>query len=68
MFSRTYILLFLMLQIPVCLLADPGTDSIWLVSHYTKEEVYITMRDGTRLYTAIYSPKAEGKHPILMTL
>jgi uncharacterized protein len=62
-----FILLFLSVQTPVCLLADPGTDSVWLVTHYTKTEVYIPMRDGVRLYTAIYSPKADGKHPILMT-
>ncbi len=24
---------------------------------YTKKEIYITMRDGVRLFTSIYSPK-----------
>jgi len=32
------------------------TDSTWLVTHYTKQEVYITMRDGIRLFTIIYAP------------
>ncbi len=35
--------------------------------HYTKQEVYITMRDGVRLFTAIYSPKDTTKnYPILL--
>ncbi|NCX96365.1 MAG: CocE/NonD family hydrolase [Chitinophagia bacterium] len=42
-------------------------DSAWFVSHYTKEETYITMRDGIRLYTIIYAPKDHSKpHPILI--
>src|SRR5258705_12057973 len=43
-------------------------DSTWLVNNYTKMERYITMRDGIRLFTAIYTPKdITEKHPILMT-
>lgn len=38
--------------------------------NYTKREVYIPMRDGTRLFTAIYEPRQKkGKneqHPILI--
>lgn len=36
---------------------------------YTKKEVYITMRDGVKLFTSIYIPKdisAKNKYPILM--
>jgi len=34
---------------------------------YDKKEVYITMRDGIRLFTSIYTPKNTSvKHPILM--
>ncbi len=34
---------------------------------YTKHEVMIPMRDGIRLYTAVYVPKNRpGKHPILL--
>ena len=34
---------------------------------YTKYEYMIPMRDGTRLYTAVYVPKNRpGKHPILL--
>jgi hypothetical protein len=36
---------------------------------YNKQEVYITMRDGVRLFTAIYTPKdisKTNKYPVLM--
>ena len=38
-------------------------------SNYDKKEVYIPMRDGVKLYTAIYTPKdisKKKKYPILM--
>ena len=36
-------------------------------ANYTKREVMIPMRDGVKLYTAIYEPKNNDKHhPILM--
>src|SRR5579864_9146160 len=48
-------------------LTPQETDSVWMVTHYTKQEVYIPMRDGVRLFTSIYAPKdLSEKHPILM--
>src|SRR4249920_3158160 len=45
----------------------PRQDSIWFNLHYTKMERMIPMRDGVKLFTAIYIPKDESeKHPILM--
>ena len=42
-------------------------DEAWLKENYTKTEQYIPMRDGAKLYTAIYAPiKAKGKNPILL--
>ncbi|MDZ4666376.1 MAG: CocE/NonD family hydrolase [bacterium] len=42
-------------------------DEAWLKENYTKTEQYIPMRDGVKLYTAIYAPKDQlAKHPILM--
>ena len=42
-------------------------DSAWLRSHYSKQEVYIPMRDGVRLFTAIYTPRdTTHPHPILL--
>jgi len=38
-----------------------------LRERYTKREVLIPMRDGVRLFTVIYSPKAQGRsHPFLL--
>nr|WP_294942676.1 CocE/NonD family hydrolase [uncultured Mucilaginibacter sp.] len=37
--------------------------------HYTKKDVYITMRDGVKLFTSIYTPKdasKDNKYPIMM--
>ena len=43
-------------------------DSAWILENYTKKEVHIAMRDGVKLFTAIYIPKdLTEKHPILMT-
>ncbi len=37
-------------------------------AHYQKQEVRIPMRDGVRLFTAIYTPKDTGhRYPFLMT-
>lgn len=42
-------------------------DSAWFVNNYTKIEQQIPMRDGKKLFTAIYVPKDKSeKHPILM--
>lgn len=39
-----------------------------LKAHYTKAEQQITMRDGVRLFTSIYSPKDRSrKYPIMLT-
>lgn len=39
----------------------------YVQENYTKTETYITMRDGVKLFTAIYSPKDKGQtYPILM--
>ena len=46
---------------------DEPIDARWLKAHYTKSEYMIPMRDGVRLYTAVYTPKNKRtKHPILM--
>lgn len=46
--------------------ADP-IDAKWFKAHYTKAEYMIPMRDGVKLYTAVYTPKNKRTtHPILM--
>ena len=38
----------------------------WILDHYTKRDVQISMRDGVKLYTAIYEPRdSSEKHPIM---
>lgn len=52
------------LLLPVSIRAQ-GVD--WIRANYTKFEFEIPMRDGVRLFTAVYSPKDETKrYPILM--
>jgi predicted acyl esterase len=52
------LLLFILLTLPFCSSAQtPALDSAWLVTHYTKREVSIAMRDGIKLFTAIYEQK-----------
>jgi putative CocE/NonD family hydrolase len=46
--------------------AAQGLD--YVKSHYTKYEYRIPMRDGVRLFTAVYVPKDQGRrYPILLT-
>ena len=47
--------------------AQTDQDSLWVRENYTKKEIYIPMRDGVKLFTAVYTPKdMSEKHPILM--
>jgi putative CocE/NonD family hydrolase len=47
--------------------AQTDQDSLWIRENYTKKEIYISMRDGVKLFTAVYTPKdMSEKHPILM--
>jgi putative CocE/NonD family hydrolase len=60
-------ILYLLLIAPVLVGAQTNADSVWVVNNYTKKEVMIPMRDGVKLFTAIYTPKDElAKHPLLM--
>src|SRR5262245_54628083 len=46
-------------------IAGSGVD--YLKEHYTKAEYQIPMRDGVRLFTAVYTPKdTSRKYPILL--
>ncbi|MCD6013648.1 MAG: glutaryl-7-ACA acylase [Flavipsychrobacter sp.] len=80
---RKILLRVLLFCAPLGLLAqekDKTADSAWFVTNYKKEDVYIQMRDGVRLFTTIYAPrgstgshhdngstKAHHRHPILLT-
>jgi len=44
-----------------------NADSLYLRQHYVKQEVHISMRDGVRLFTVIYTPTdTTHPHPILL--
>ncbi|MFT7034349.1 MAG: putative CocE/NonD family hydrolase [Cyclobacteriaceae bacterium] len=46
---------------------NPEDHAKFIVENYDKKEVYIPMRDGTRLFTSIYTPKDKSeKYPILI--
>ena len=63
--KKIYLLFILAITYCQNLLAQ----SDYVKEHFTKKEVYITMRDGKKLFTAIYTPKdasAKNKYPIMM--
>jgi putative CocE/NonD family hydrolase len=61
--KKTLLLLFLLL-VPVAVGAQTQTP---FKDRYRKIEYMIPMRDGVKLYTAVYVPRDKpGKHPILM--
>src|SRR5205807_229946 len=46
----------------------PAQGLDYIKAHYTKTEHQIPMRDGARLFTAVYTPKdTTRKYPILLT-
>ena len=60
------ILLAICCLMNICLKSQ-DVDDWYPAKNYTKQEVYITMRDGTKLFTAIYIPKDSTKnYPFLM--
>ena len=61
-------LLFCLCMFSFFISKSQNTDSAWIRDNYTKKEVYITMRDGIRLFTSLYIPKdTKETHPVLMT-
>jgi len=55
----------LLLSSPAGPLAAQGLE--WLKANYTKHEYTITMRDGVRLFTAVYTPKDRSRsYPIML--
>lgn len=58
------LLTLLILSIGSVLFAQ--TDSAFVREHYTKIERMVPMRDGVKLFTSIYIPKAKGKYPFMI--
>ncbi|MBP3774508.1 MAG: CocE/NonD family hydrolase [Bacteroidaceae bacterium] len=47
--------------------AHETVDKAWVQSHYQKKEAMVAMRDGVKLYTAVYTPRQpNGKRPVLL--
>ncbi|MDH3650344.1 MAG: CocE/NonD family hydrolase [Saprospiraceae bacterium] len=45
----------------------PDQSMAFILDNYSKEEMYIPMRDGTRLFTSVYHPKDQSQdYPILL--
>jgi len=58
---------FLTLVLLACPVLLPAQRGAYVREHYTKQEQMIPMRDGKKLFTAIYVPKdAASKYPIMM--
>jgi len=66
----TLLSLFLITFISSCKTApkeDTNVADTYVQDNYTKKEVTIEMRDGTKLHTVIYAPKDQSKtYPILL--
>src|SRR5690242_9150891 len=57
--------IFIILTLPVA--GQRNDDAAYIKNNYSKIEATIAMRDGVKLYTAIYRPKdTAGTYPILM--
>ncbi len=58
--------------VPACVLLLAGAasgedDDKYVAEHYTKAEYRVPMRDGVRLYTAVYTPKdGSRRYPLLI--
>lgn len=58
---------FYLLFIFVPFISFAPTEEDWIRRNYTKSEQYITMRDGTRLFTSIFIPRnRQQENPILL--
>lgn len=59
--------ILLWLQVPAVQAQDPSTLESYIRLHYTKQEHLIPMRDGVKLFTAIYLPRdTSHTYPMLM--
>ena len=64
---KKYFLLLFLLAVSCLNITAQNADSIWVRENYYKIERMISMRDGIKLFTAVYAPKdTKEKHPFLM--
>jgi putative CocE/NonD family hydrolase len=61
--KRTFVIIWIFLFVSITF---AQTDENYVKENYNKTETYITMRDGVKLFTAIYAPRDTSKeYPIL---
>jgi len=66
-FKNSIVIVFLFISI-ICLSSTslPQSSDVPRLK-YDKQEVYITMRDGIKLFTSIYTPRSKSvRHPVLL--
>lgn len=64
---RTFLLAWAFLLFPVWLFAQEFSDTAYVRLHYVKHEYRIPMRDGVRLFTAVYEPRDTSRtYPFLI--
>ncbi|MET3126169.1 putative CocE/NonD family hydrolase [Arcicella rosea] len=70
---KTFLSAILFVLLPLMLMGQKLTlaqqDSVFVRENFSKQEVYITMRDGIRLFTSIYIPKdisSKNPYPFLI--
>ena len=64
---KTFLLLVLLTPLWCCSQDRSRVDPDYVKNNFDKQETYIPMRDGKRLFTAIYTPKDHSqKWPVLM--
>jgi len=65
--KKLFVLLFLLFFVFNLFSQTNSLDSAWVKDNYYKMEQMIPMRDGIKLFTAIYIPKdSSEKHPVLL--
>ncbi|SDG81230.1 hypothetical protein SAMN04487996_123102 [Dyadobacter soli] len=65
--KRSVLLYLLVFLSWTAIAQNAASDTNWVKANYTKTEQYITMRDGVKLFTAIYTPKDDSQtYPIIM--
>lgn len=65
-FKMKCFLYLLIILISTNLVSQP-IDESWVRQNYIKKEYQVEMRDGVKLFTAVYAPKnTSEKHPFLM--
>jgi len=67
-YARFFVFVLLFAAVaPAVLFRAMAQDSVYVKEHYNKSEIYITMRDGVRLFTSVYAPKDTTRpYPIIL--